>query len=156
MMTVVIMHMGLTPNPLPAVNLPIFLYGIIFFTGANLMCIENLVMNAIKKPEQFEMSSRNSIGIQLYGATYTAVITDLMRAVTLGGQNSMIQQRLTFIYLFDMPPLQTVFAYGICLAQRQRCLHSRSFIHNLWYRILHVLVWSIVNRIQCCSVVRAK
>lgn len=30
MMTVVIMHMGLTPNPLPAVNLPIFLYWIIF------------------------------------------------------------------------------------------------------------------------------
>lgn len=44
-----------------------------------------------KKPEWFEMSSRNSIGIQLYGATCTAVITGLMRAVTLGGQNSMIQ-----------------------------------------------------------------
>lgn len=50
-----------------------------------------------KESEGVEMSSRNSIGIQSYGATCTAVITGLMRAVTLVGQNTMIQWRLTFI-----------------------------------------------------------
>lgn len=43
-----------------------------------------------KEAEEVEMSARKAIGIQLYGAAVTAVITGLMRAVALGGQNTMI------------------------------------------------------------------
>lgn len=46
-----------------------------------------------KEPVGVEMSARKAIGIQLYGAARTAVITGLMRAVTLGGQNTTIQWR---------------------------------------------------------------
>lgn len=49
-----------------------------------------------KEAEGVEMSARKAIGIQLYGAALTAVITALMRAVTLRGQNTMILWRLTF------------------------------------------------------------
>lgn len=55
-----------------------------------------------KEPEGVEMSARKAIGIQLYGAAHTAVITGLMRAVTLRGQNTMSLWRLTFISFFDM------------------------------------------------------
>lgn len=49
-----------------------------------------------KEAEGVEMSARKAIGIQLYGAALTAVITGLMRAVDLGRQNTMIMWRLTF------------------------------------------------------------
>lgn len=42
---------GLTPNPLPAVNLSPSFCIRSFFTGANLVCTGNLVMNAIKNLE---------------------------------------------------------------------------------------------------------
>lgn len=44
-----------------------------------------------KEPDWVDMSARKAIGIQLYEAARTAVITGLIRAVTLGGQNTMIQ-----------------------------------------------------------------
>lgn len=66
-----------------------------------------------KEAEGVEMSARKAIGIQLYGAALTAVITGLMRAVTLRGQNTMILWRLTFTSFFDMQPIQTLFAGGV-------------------------------------------
>lgn len=87
-----------------------------------------------KEPEGVEMNVRKAIGIHLYGAARTAVITSLMRAVTLGGQNTMIQWRSTFIrffFFFDMQSIQTVFACSSCLAHRQHCLPSWSFMHNV-------------------------
>lgn len=48
-----------------------------------------------KEPEGAEMTVREAIGIQLYGAAHTAVITGLMRAVTHRGQNATILWRLT-------------------------------------------------------------
>lgn len=56
-----------------------------------------------KEAEGVEMSARKAIGIHLYGAAGTAVIMGLMRVVTFGGQNTLIQWRLTlFIYLFNL------------------------------------------------------
>ena len=42
---------------------------------------------------------RKAIGIQPNGVTSAAVITGLMRVVTLGGQNNMIQWRLTLTFI---------------------------------------------------------
>lgn len=66
-----------------------------------------------KEPEGVEMSARKAIGIQLYGAARTAVITGLMRAVTLGGQNTMIQWRLTFIRFLICSPFKHCLPVGL-------------------------------------------
>lgn len=66
-----------------------------------------------KEPEGVEMTVRKAIGIQLYGAAHTAVITGLMRAVTLGGQNTMIQWRLTFIRFLICNPFKHCLPAGL-------------------------------------------
>ena len=102
-----------------------------------------------------EMSARKAIGIHLYGAARTAVITGLVRAVTLGGQNTLIRWRLTFIWFFL-----------ICSRFKRRlpaavawCTDSIVYLHGhsciMYGRRLHAPIWSILNRIQCYCVVRA-
>ena len=55
-----------------------------------------------KEPEGVGMSARKAIGIQLCGAARTAVITGLMRAVTLRGQNTTILEKIDSYKFFDM------------------------------------------------------
>lgn len=97
---------------------------------------------------EVETSSRNSIGIQQYGATCTVVITGLMRAETLREQKPMTQWRMTFMYLFSFFYWYEVNSNGVCLwgrpAQRQHCLPSWSFMHNVWTTTLYVMLWSIL------------
>lgn len=91
---------AVTPNPLPAVNLshPTVLDHI--FYRSQFSVHRESGYKCYKEPEGVQMSARKAIGSQLYGAAHTAVIKGLMRVVTLGGQNIMIQWRLTFIRFF--------------------------------------------------------
>lgn len=105
-----------------------------------------------KEPEGVEMSARKAIGIQLYGAACTAVITSLMRAVTLRGQNTTILWS-DFYTFFDMRSIQTLFACGVaCHAGSIVYVHGHSCI---MYSAEGYVLWSIRNRIQYYSVVRA-
>lgn len=106
-----------------------------------------------KEPEGVEMSARKAIGIQLYGAARTAVITSLMRAVTLRGQNTTILWRLTFIRFFYMQSIQTLFACGVaCHTGDIVYVHGHSCI---MYSAEGYVLRSIPNRIRYYSVVRA-
>lgn len=55
-----------------------------------------------KEPERVEMSVRKAIGIQLYGATCTAVIPGLMRAVTPHSAECHDLVKIDFYTFFDM------------------------------------------------------
>lgn len=89
-----------------------------------------------KEPEGVERSARKAIGIQLYGAGRTAVITGLMRVVTLRGHNTMILCRLTFIRFLICSLFKHCLPTGLL---GTHCLPSWSFMHNVQYRRLRAL-----------------
>lgn len=82
-----------------------------------------------KEPEGVEMSARKAIGIQLYRATRTAVITSLMRAVTLGGQSTTILWRLTFIRFLICSRFKHCLPAGLLVTQA--ALFTFMVIHAL-------------------------
>lgn len=123
-MTVVIMHRGwllIHYAPLTS-HLSVLDH---CFKGANLVCVGNFVMNAIKNLKGLRWGWGRQL-VQLYWAAHTAVISGLMRAVTLGGHNTIIQWKLTFIRFFFVVFLNAVHSDIVCLwgclAHRQRCL----------------------------------
>lgn len=87
---------------------------------------------------------RKTVGIRLYGA---AVITGLMRGVTLRGQRTTVLWRLTFI-CFSC----ALFACRGSLAHRQHCLPSWSLMHHVHYRSLYV-TRTLSYKTQGCSVI---
>lgn len=100
-----------------------------------------------KEPEGVGMSARKAIGIQLYGAARTAVITGLMRAVTLRGQNAMILWRLTFISFLICSRFKHCLPAGLL---GTHCLPSWSFMHNVQCTRLRAPVYTEENTILVC------
>lgn len=79
-----------------------------------------------KEPEGAGMSARKAIGIQLYGAAHTAVITGLMRVLTHRGQNATILWRLTFISFLICSRFRHCLLVGLL---GTHCLPSWSVMH---------------------------
>lgn len=146
---------GLTPNPLPAVNLS-HLSVLDHFLQEPIQCAQESGYECYKEPGGVEMSVRKAIGIQLYGAARTAVITGLMRAVTHRGQNAVILRRLTFISFlicsrfkhclpagFALLPLFTfMVSHALCTVQRA----TRPDLYQTGFNIM--VLWSEHGNVQ--------
>lgn len=140
-MTVIIMHMGLTPNPLPAVNLPIFLHWIILFTGANLVCIENRVMNAIKNLKGLKWVQEIQLVFSCMGPLVLQSSQVWWEQWPSEGRIARSSRDRLICFLIchrfkEHLPTGVAWHRGSIVY-----FHGRSSIMH-GYRILHVLVWS--------------
>lgn len=123
LMTVVIMHRGLPPNPLPAANLSHLSVLDHFFKAANLVCKGNLVMNAIKNLEGLRWVRERQL---------VCSCTELLYCSHHRFDESIDPRRaeyhdpveIDFYAFFDMQSIQTLFA---CRAAR----HTGSTVYHL-------------------------
>lgn len=107
---------GLTPNPLPAVNLSHFSVLDHFFYRSQFGVRRESGYECYKAPEGVGRARQGNWFFQPCGAARNAVITGLMSAVTLRGQKATIPRPSTFVHiffiLFYMHSIQTLFGCG--------------------------------------------